>query len=134
MRYTGTPGAVRDKISATVPWSIFAGKNSEILTKIDDFSSYVEVAKLTKVVYMRTDAPRKWSKVQPRALNGLRFMDKNSNLRPEPMHFRERLKTESVILTPPHDRIDIVSYRLEMVRVDLFCCCLTIRYDTRCSF
>ena len=65
MRYTGTPRAVRDKISATVPWSIFAGKNSEILTKIDDFSSYVEVAKLKKVVYMRTDAPVSVPKFSP---------------------------------------------------------------------
>jgi len=38
--------------------------------------SYVEVAKLKKVVDMRTAATRKCSKVQPRALNGEIFMAK----------------------------------------------------------
>jgi len=55
---------------ATVPWPIFAEKNPEISPKIDDFSSYVEVAKFKKVVDMRADAPRKWTKVQHRAWNG----------------------------------------------------------------
>jgi len=62
-------------------WQLYLGpflikKNSEILTKIDDFSSYVKVAKLKKVVYMRADAPHKWSKVQPRALIGEKLMAK----------------------------------------------------------
>jgi len=61
---------------ATVPWPIFEKKNSEILTKIDDFSSCVKVAKLKKVVYMRAYAPHKWSKVQPRALIGEKLMAK----------------------------------------------------------
>ena len=34
------PRDVRDKILATVPWSILAGKNSEMSPKIDDFSGY----------------------------------------------------------------------------------------------
>ena len=43
------------------------------MKKINDFSSYVEVAKFKKVVDMRADAPRKWTKVQPRAWNGEEF-------------------------------------------------------------
>jgi len=38
---------------------------------------------------------------------------KNRLSRPAPMHFRERLKTESVILTPPHDiQLSIVIFTL----------------------
>ena len=39
----GPPRPVRDKISATVPWPIFAEKNSEIMTEIDDFSRYLVI-------------------------------------------------------------------------------------------
>jgi len=73
--FSALHGAVRDKILATVPWPIFEGKNSKILTKMDELA-YVEVAKLKKVVDMRTAATRKCSKVQPRALNGEIFMAK----------------------------------------------------------
>ena len=40
----GPPRAIRYKILATVPWPIFAEKNSEISTKIDDFSSYAKIS------------------------------------------------------------------------------------------
>jgi len=49
----GPPRAVRDKILATVPWPIFAEKNSEFSPKIDFLSSYENVAHAKKVVAMR---------------------------------------------------------------------------------
>jgi len=82
-------------------WQLYLGpfsreKNSEILKKIDDFSRYVEVAKLKKVVDMRAHAPRKCSKVQPRMLNGESVMAKKLEIPFIPVVNRESLKTESV--------------------------------------
>ena len=55
----GPQRPVRDKILATVSWPFFAGKKSEILTKIDDFSSYEEVAKPKNIWAMRAYAAHK---------------------------------------------------------------------------
>ena len=82
----GPPSPVRDKISATVPWPIFAEKNSEILTKIDDFSSYEELAKPKNIWAMRTHTLHKWSKVQPDRFNFRDFSSKKPTFELAAMH------------------------------------------------
>jgi len=51
------PRAVRDKILATVPWPIFAEKNSKISPKIDFFSSYKNFRQAKNIWAMRAHSP-----------------------------------------------------------------------------
>ena len=79
-----------------------------MLKKIGDFSNYEEICKPKNIRAMRACALHKWSKVQPRALNG-ELRAKKRVFPAKPRAFQGNT-TESVILTPSqhyHEKVGL---------------------------
>ena len=75
----------------TVPWPTSPQKNSEISTKIVDFSGYRKAGKFKKIEWVRGGPPYKCAKVQPDRLNGKNFLAKKLEIPLAPMVNRKSL-------------------------------------------
>jgi len=109
---------------ATVPRPTFPEKNSEISHKIDFLLSYKNFPLAKKVEAMRADALYKWAKVQSPTFSFRSFRSKNRVFPAKPMRFRETLKTESVILTPPQKKMFAENQEIGGLQSDV-----TLRHD-----